>query len=62
MSWESTGYGIHPFQGNKAPNIDVGYQDNKTLFQIVMPEKMEFKQVEELAQKFFELGKQALTK
>ena len=59
--WESSGYGIHPFQGNKAPNINVSWDNDKTMFQVVMPEKMEFKQVEELAQKFFELGKQALT-
>jgi hypothetical protein len=60
MSWESAGYGIHPFKGTCAPDIDVTYQDDKTVFKIVMPKKLNFKQVESITKTFFEIGEEAL--
>lgn len=57
MSWKASGFGIRPFRGSKAPSVDVGYQDGKTVFIFVFDGELTMKQIEPLADDMYKLGK-----
>jgi hypothetical protein len=58
MTWEQSGYGIHPFHGVKAPHLDAGYQDNNTVIVMKVEGILQGAALEDLCQAIHKAGKE----
>ncbi len=60
MGWKQSGYGIHPFQGTKAPHIDAGYDNNDTVLTVRIEKKLKGKELETFCESLYQAGKDFL--